>query len=256
MYYNELALFRIRGIDMANDTNPHKEHRDRVRKEFLENGFNDATPPHKIIEMLLFYSIPRKDTNELAHALLNRFGSIAGILEATHEELMRVEGIGQNSATLLKLILPICRYYQNNKISQNTAPKTMDSLGEILIKKHFGFTKEVFAITTFNNKGHIIAFDILNSGDVSSVGISTRSVIEKIIERKAVSAVISHNHPNGNALPSVTDIEMTKRIVKALSHISVPLLDHIIVTEDDFVSLSQSQQFSSIFKQTTLDYDR
>lgn len=227
--------------------NPHKDHRDRVRKEFLQNGFSDFTPAHKIIEMLLFYSIPRKDTNELAHSLLDCFGSLSAMLEAPYEELMKVPGVGENTAALIKLILPICRMYQNDKNKNTNCFNSIDSIGEYLLKKYFGFSEEVFAITTFNSKGGIIAFDILNSGDVSSVGVTTRNVIETVIKRKAVTAVISHNHPNGNALPSKSDIEMTERLSKALSHISVKLLDHIIIADNDFVSLVQSQAYSYIF---------
>lgn len=232
---------------MAKDQNPHKDHRQRVRNEFLENGFSDATPPHKILEMLLFYGIPRRDTNEIAHALLDKFGSFSAVLEASTYELTQVKGINEYTAALIKLMLPICRRYEENKLKEEKVPPTMDHICDYLISKYLGFTKEVFAITTFNNKGAVIAFDILNSGDVASVGVSSRNVIEKVIERKAVCAVISHNHPNGNALPSQEDITMTVRLTEALSHINVKLLDHIIISDDDCVSLAQSQAYCHIF---------
>ena len=99
---------------MAKDKNPHKDHRQRVRNEFLENGFSDATPPHKILEMLLFYGIPRRDTNEIAHALLDKFGSFSAVLEASTYELTQVKGINEYTAALIKLMLPICRRYEEN----------------------------------------------------------------------------------------------------------------------------------------------
>lgn len=228
--------------------NCHAGHRKRVRDEFLEKGFSDATPAHKVIEMLLFYCIPRQDTNEIAHVLLDRFKTVSAILEASPEELMKVKGIGQNAAALIKLLLPIFRLYQNDKADNSKVPFTMDGICDFLIKKHFGFSNEVFAVTTFNSKGAMIAFDILNHGDVSSVGISTRSVIETVIKRKAVCAVISHNHPNGNALPSPEDIAMTHRINSALKHINVKLLDHVIIADNDCVSLAQSQAYYKIFR--------
>ena len=101
---------------MPKNANPHEKHRQRVRKEFLENGFSDATPPHKILEMLLFYSIPRKDTNEIAHALLNRFGSISGVVDATPTELMSIDGIGESSVALIKLLIPIFRQYKSGTV--------------------------------------------------------------------------------------------------------------------------------------------
>ena len=227
--------------------NLHEKHRKRVRAELLKNGFSDITPDHRIIETLLFFSIPRCDTNETAHLLLNRFGSVKGILEAEPEELMEVKGIGENSAALLKLMLPLFRVYQKEQDKKGNTSLTFDGLCNYIIKKHFGFKNEVFAVTTFNSRGGIIDFDILNSGDVSSVRISTRSVIETVIKRNAVSVVISHNHPNGNALPSNNDIEMTVRIKNALDNINVALIDHIIVADNDCVSLAQSKAYRNIF---------
>ncbi len=233
---------------MPEKNNPHAKHRERVRQEFLQNGFSVNTPPHKILELLLFYSIPRKDTNEIAHALLNRFGSISAVLEATPEELMRVEGVGENSAALIKLLLPIYRLYDNSKAVQGKAIEDTDQLCDFLLQKYRGYTEEVFSLLTINSKGTVIAFDILAKGDISSIGISTRNVLEKILERKAVAAVICHNHPFGNALPSNEDIETTRRIFLALSHINVTLMDHIIICDDDCVSLYQTPKYNSLFR--------
>lgn len=233
---------------MAKKDNPHAEHRKRVRKEFLANGFSDATPPHKILEFLLFFAIPRKDTNETAHALLNRFGSIAAVLEATPEELMRVDGIGESAAALIKLFLPVFREYNKEKSVKSSKITSIDQIGDALMKKYIGYTTEVFTLVTISNKGTVIAFDTIGEGDVSSIGVSTRSVIEKVIERKAVGAVICHNHPNGNALPSSADLEMTRRLALALSHINVCLLDHIIIADDDWVTLANSESYAHLFK--------
>ena len=233
---------------MANQENPHKDHRKHVRKEFLANGFSDATPPHKILELLLFFAIPRKDTNIIAHDLFNRFGSIAAVLEATPEELMRVDGIGESAAALIKLFLPVFREYNKEKSVKSSKITSIDQIGDALMKKYIGYTTEVFTLVTISNKGTVIAFDTIGECDVSSIGVSTRSVIEKVIERKAVGAVICHNHPNGNALPSSADLEMTRRLALALSHINVCLLDHIIIADDDWVSLYQTPDYSHIFK--------
>lgn len=230
--------------------NPHKEHRDRVRKEFLENGFSDSTPPHKLLEMLLFYSIPRKDTNEISHALLDRFGSIEAILNASAAELMRVKGIGENSAALIKLLVPIFKRYQINTNGKAFAPKTYDDVCQFIQKKYMGFTNEVFAITSFSHSGRIISFDIISTGDISSVGISNHSVVEKALERKAAAVVISHNHPNGRALPSADDIKRTEELCSALKHLGIKLLDHIIVSneDNDCISMAQTEKLQYIFK--------
>lgn len=230
--------------------NPHENHRKRVKEEFLSNEFNEATPPHKILEMLLFYSIPRRDTNEIAHALLDRFGSLSAVLEASTNDLMQVEGMGENSAILIKMLLPIFRVYENQKLVKGKSFKSMDDVCDFIMKKYIGFKKEVFAVTTFNSRGEIIAFDRLNSGDAEAVGVSTRSIIAKIIERNAVSVVLSHNHPYSNALPSLDDVETTKRVASVLNDMKIKLIDHIIVSnsDDDCVSMAQSEEYYHIFK--------
>ena len=234
---------------MPKNANPHEEHRRRVRKEFLANGFSDATPPHKIIEMLLFYSIPRKDTNKIAHALLNRFGSISGVVNATPTELMSVDGIGENSIALIKLLIPVFRHYKSSSVEKGNAPASMNSICDYIMAKYIGFTKEIFAVTSFNAKGEIVGFDTLNSGDVAYVGLSTRNIVEKVLERKATSVVISHNHPTGNALPSPSDVETTKRIAALLATLGITLLDHIIVSneDNDCISMAQTPEYHSIF---------
>ncbi len=233
---------------MSKTDNPHKEHRERVRKEFLENGFSDLTSPHKMLEMLLFYSIPRKDTNEIAHALLNRFGSVYDILNASPQELMRVDGIGENSAALIKLLVPVFKCYQLNN-PKDFIPNNHDEICDFIQKKYIGLTRETFAVTTFNHSGKMIAFDILATGDISAVAISNRSVIEKVLERKAVAAVISHNHPTGRALPSPDDIQRTKELFAAFKHLELELLDHIVVSneDDDCISMAQSAEYCHIF---------
>lgn len=225
----------------------HDKHRERVRKEFLERGFADNTPEHKILEMLLFYSIPRKDTNEIAHLLINRFGSLSNLLEADASEIMKVKGVGENTAALIKLILPLIRAYENNKPSSDISIYCMDEVGDFIFRKYFGQTNEIFSIACFDGKGELCGFDFLSSGDVASVGITSRMVIEKVLIRKGIYVVMAHNHPNGFALPSDQDLELTRMIANALNHINVKLVDHIIVGSDDYVSLKQSDSYKSLF---------
>lgn len=234
---------------MADKKNPHAEHRERVRKEFLAHGFNDATPPHKILEMLLFFSIPRKDTNETAHRLLDRFGSLTALIEAPAEEIVKVEGAGENTAALLKLMIPVIREYSKLRSSKGTEQVVdFNTVYQYLESSYIGYTNEVFAITSFNHRGTLAGFDILAEGSNSEVKISIRQIIEALLRRNAAYAIISHNHPGGVALPSPSDIDMTQRIGEALKSIGVPLVDHVILAGNDFVSLRQSQAYSYLFK--------
>ena len=228
--------------------NVHSGHRKRVRQEFLEHGFNEKTPPHKILEMLLFYSIPRRDTNVIAHNLLNKFGSINGVLDAPSDELMKIDGVTENTVALFKLILPVSSAYFSDKVAKNNKFTSSDSMGEFIKAKYIGFTKEVLAITSLNANGGFLGFDIVSEGDSTAVELSFRKVIETVMKRNASYVVISHNHPKANALPSQSDVELTKRIASLLSSINVQLIDHIVIGFDDYVSMAQSREYVDIFK--------
>ncbi len=228
--------------------NLHEGHRERVRRDFLENGFSDTTPPHKILEMLLFYSIPRRDTNEIAHDLLNTFGSIAGVLDAPTEQLLKVKGITENSVALIKLILPIASIYRSSKVNPEKSFTSTNQIGDYLIEKYLSFNKETVAITSFNSKGQILGFDILAEGDSSSVELSVRKILEIVMKRNPVCVVLSHNHPSGFAIPSSEDITLTANLFNILANINVRLLDHIIIANNDYVSLAQSRDYKAIFQ--------
>lgn len=230
---------------MANDL--HQKHRERMRKEFLEHGFADDVPPHKILEMLLFFAIPRKDTNETAHLLLKEFGSISGVLEAEITDLQRVDGVGESTAVLIKLMLPLFKKYQSDKAVAKPKFTNMDEVCDFIIKRYFGYKSEVFMVTSFDNDGNLIACDKVVEGDVSSVGVSVRDVVKIVLKRNSACVIISHNHTSGNALPSEADVEMTKSIKTTLQQMGVRLLDHIIVVEDDCVSMLQSRKYREIF---------
>lgn len=237
-------------MSAKNKKNPHDGHRERVRQEFLANGFTDATPPHKILEMLLFFGKPRGDTNVIAHDLLDEFGSLSAVFEANPEDLMKVNGVGENIAALMNLMPYVIRCYSESRKPKLGSANAFDfeKIYEYIEKKYIGYTDETFAISTFNNRGGFLGFDILAEGDNSEVKISIRKVIETVIKRNAAYAIISHNHPGGMAMPSHSDIEMTERINTSLKSIGVNLIDHVIVVEDDYVSLRQSQAYANLFK--------
>ena len=226
----------------------HDGHRDRVKDKFLESGFTKETPAHEILELVLFYSVPRKDTNELAHKLLNEFGSLSGVLNARPEQLMKFPGITKNTAVLFKMILETARVYNIEVASDRNVFKSSEEIGEYIFGQFVGVPDEKFGLLSLSNNGKLLSYDIVSVGDISSVGVSTRKVIEIVLRSRATTVVIAHNHPGGLALPSATDLETTKRIAEALKHIGVHLYDHIIVADGDFVSLAQSKDFAEIFK--------
>lgn len=228
-------------------TSIHDGHRERMRGEILKNGINESTPPHKILEFLLFYCIARKDTNLIAHALIDKFGTLSGVLDAPIQEIAAVEGMGESSALFLKSIMPVARIYMGEKANTRSAFRNIDELGEYALKQYAGRSFEQASIISLDGKGKLLGFDFLPEGDLSSVGISFRDVIGILIRHNAVAAVLVHNHPSGIALPSMKDGEITKSLADTLKNIGVYLVDHIIVAGGDFISMAQSKDYEHIF---------
>ena len=229
-------------------TNLHDGHRDRLRTEFLNLKENQTMHDHKLLEMLLFYAIPRKDTNPIAHELLIAFGSFAGVLDAAPEDLIKIKGMTRNAATLIKSILTLSRAYIESKSDMSHRFKTFEEIGKYFISKYLGIKHETVSILCLNGKGEYRGFKFISNGDLDSTGISIRTVLEQVIKTSATAVVIAHNHPSGIALPSAQDIEVTKMVRDALSTIPISLVDHIIIADNDYISMAQSSKYSHLFK--------
>lgn len=230
------------------NNNPHAGHRERVRAEFIANPINEHTPPHKILEFLLFYSIPRRDTNEIAHALMNKFHTLSNVFDATSEELLSVDGVGESTVALLKNLLPVARLYEADKSSAVTKLSTFEEMGNYILKKYIGITDEHLSMLCLDNRGKILGFEFLAKGDIESVGVSTRKIIAFAMRCNATSCVLAHNHPGGIAIPSNEDLIITASVKKTLFDIGVRLIDHIIIANSDFVSMRLSRDYSYLFK--------
>lgn len=227
--------------------NPHTGHRKRMREEVMRQNNFDALEDHRLLELLLFGAIPRKDTNPIAHALIKEFGSIAGVLDAEVGDLAAVEGMTQNAAILIKTVMPLARFYIKSKFEEGHSFANIDELGNYLIKKHMGHKNETFIVTCLDAAGKLIASEIVNVGVVDSVDVRLRDVVACIFKHNSPCVVISHNHNGANALPSEADIEMTIELNRALAQLNIRLLDHVIVAGDDYVSLRQSSKYTAIF---------
>ena len=217
----------------------HKGHRERLKQRFLEEGLDNFTDI-QVLEMLLFYAIPRSDTNPIAHALLDRFGSLAQVLEADVEELKKVPGIKDHAATLLALVIDLCRYYQVNSSRQTEILTTLDACGKYLVPRFFGRTKETIFLLCLDAKCKVLCCKEIGEGRVNTASISVRKVVETALAANATTVVLAHNHPSGIAVPSNEDIQTTRRIAAALSAVEIHLADHIVVADGDYVSMVQS----------------
>ena len=217
----------------------HAGHHERMRKRFLDEGL-DHFQEHEVLEMLLHCVIKRKDTNPIAHDLIKHFGSFAQVMEAPAEELQKVNGIGPESAVFLSFIQEVCRYYLVNRSIQSVILPTIDRCGEYLVPFFYGQRNEKVYILCLDAKCKVLCCRELEEGSVNFANVSTRKIVETALAVNATNVILAHNHPSGLALPSGEDIQTTRRVAAALDAVEIALVDHIVVADDDFVSLAQS----------------
>ena len=217
----------------------HKGHRQRLKARFQESGLDSFTDV-QALELLLFYAIPQKDTNPIAHDLLNRFGSLSRVLDADVEELKKVPNISDHAATLLRLVTELGRFYQVDSAQRTQVLTSLDACGAYLVPRFFGRKVETVFLLCLDAKCKVLCCREIGEGSVNAASISVRKVVETALSTGATSVVLAHNHPSGVALPSADDVQTTRRIAAALSAVEVKLIDHIVVAECDFISMTQS----------------
>lgn len=217
----------------------HTGHRQRLKERFLKEGL-DHFDEHQVLELLLFYCIPRIDTNPLAHNLLERFGSLAQVLEAPVEELEKVPGIGTNAATFLSLTTAVGRYYLVNRSMQTVILPTIEKCGRYLQPFFYGRRNETVYMLCLDAKCKVLCCKEVGEGSVNSAGIPIRRIVEIALGANASSVILAHNHPSGFAVPSGEDVQTTRRIAAALDAVEIELVDHIVFADEDFVSMAQS----------------
>lgn len=217
----------------------HSGHRQRLKDRFLREGLDGFTEI-QILELLLFYVIPQKDTNPIAHALLDRFGSLSRVLDAPAAKLQEVDGIKANAATYLKLMKEVGRAYEVSKAKEETVLPTIEDCGEYLKPFFRGRKNEVVFLLSLDAKLKVLACRQVGEGSVNYASVPIRRVVEMALEDGASSVMLAHNHPSGLALPSPDDIQTTRRLAAALSAVEIGLIDHIVVADNDYVSMVQS----------------
>lgn len=217
----------------------HDGHRKRLKKRFLEQGLDGFTDI-QVLELLLFYAVPRRDTNPIAHELLDKFGSLHQVLDAPMQRLMEVNFITENAAVLLKLAPAMLRYYQVDKIQEEMPLVTIQACGDYLKQFFIGKKNETVYLLCLDAKCKVLACRQVGEGDVNSANVPIRRVVEIALAEGASTVVLAHNHPSGIAIPSTEDIATTRRTAAALNAVDVILADHIVVADDDYVSMVQS----------------
>ncbi len=218
----------------------HAGHRQRLRERFLKEGLENFEQV-QVLELLLFYCIPRQDTNPIAHRLLDRFGSLAEVLEAPVIELKKVEGMGENAATFLSLVLEAGRYYRTNPSNKTRFINSVEDYGVLLADCLQGRRNETVYLLCMDAKCKLLSCEEVGEGSVNSASVPIRRVVEMALAKNATSVVIAHNHPSGFAVPSDEDIRTTYRLAMALQAVEIQLADHVVVADRDFVSMAQSR---------------
>ena len=179
----------------------HKGHRERLKKKFIKCGA-DSLETHELLELLLYYGIPRKDTNELAHTLINIFGSLPQVFDAPMSSLLKVDGVGESTAILIRLVSKLSRVYAEKNYEANSKRPTKTQVEQIILNKFIGRIKEHVVLVLFDAKRNMVFCDVVSQGSFGSTGFHIREIIELALKFNAMWAIIAHNHPSGIALPS------------------------------------------------------
>ncbi len=220
----------------------HENHRERLRKKFML--YPDSMAKHELLELLLTFCIPRKNTNTIAHELLNKFGTLSSVINSSSSCLRSIDGMGEISSMLFNLIKTIFRMCLEEKSVFNAERKnkklTINDVLNMMFIKFFGREEEYIAATLFNSKKEIVFCDFIERGSQSFVDINVKILISLALKYDAKYVILAHNHPSTIALPSKEDITVTKQLENLLDVLGVTLLDHFILCEDSYVSLFES----------------
>lgn len=217
----------------------HNGHRDRMRQEFLKGGLESFSDV-RTLELLLFFSRPQGDVNPLAHALLAQFGSLSGVLDADPADLQRVPGVGENTVVLLKLFTALSSKYLASRAKKDVDGSSTQGLWDIFSPYFFGARNEMTFLGCFDSNLKLLGVKQISEGIPNASGINVRSLSYIALSMNATAVVLAHNHPSGVALPSREDETATELAREALDAMGVALVDHIIVADNDYVSLRES----------------
>jgi len=215
-------------------------HRDRLRQRFIDGG-PDALPDYELLELVLFRSLPRRDTKPVAKALIDTFGSFAEVISAPRERLVKVKGIGHSVATDLKIIQAASLRLAKGSVLDKTALHSWSQLIDYCRSAMAYECKEQFRILFLDKKNYLIADEIQGKGTVDHTPVYTREVIHRSLELGASSIILVHNHPSGDVTPSRADIEMTKKIIDAAEKLGITVHDHLIIGREGHASFRALQ---------------
>lgn len=224
--------------------NVHAGHRQRMKKRFIEYGFK-GMEQHEILEMVLYYAIPRKDTNLLAHRLLERYGSFAKVCDTPVDVLERDFGLSESAAVLLKMLPALAQIYAESRFDLKYID--MHKAVDVLRPKFIGAVSEKIALALSDANDKLILSDVIMEGSISSTEMPIRKIVDLALRHNARYAYVAHNHPSELCVPSRQDLETTRIISETLNSIGVVLVDHIIFTSTEHFSIRSHKHYSKVF---------
>ncbi|HYE82308.1 MAG TPA: DNA repair protein RadC [Clostridia bacterium] len=217
----------------------HDGHRQRVKSRYLSEGL-DAFEDHQVLEMLLFFCIPMKDTNELAHRMIREFGSLSALFEADSKDICKRCEVSENTAVLVSLIPSLARRYFKGKWGDKPVLDSSTKAGEYVISLFTGRTYENFFVICLDTQNRVNYSALIQEGTINEAAVYPRLIVETALRHQASSIILAHNHPGGSLQPSKEDIEVTKMIVTATEAISINVVDHIIVAGEKYYSFAET----------------
>ena len=223
---------------MAQNGGVHKDHRGRMRKKFRDNGFAGFAD-HEILEMLLYYSVPRRDTNPLAHKILDKYKTLANVFDASPEDLMHEVGVSEVTAPLLSMIPKLSKVYETTKWERSVCLNNTEMLGEYAVSMFKDSQNEEFALICLDANRCVHWSGAIIKGTIDRTEAYPRVVVDEALKHKATKIIFAHNHPSGTLAPSVDDKNATEVLVKILKGIGIEVLDHIIVSGNRYFSMKE-----------------
>ncbi|MDD3305746.1 MAG: DNA repair protein RadC [Acetobacterium sp.] len=227
-------------MDKNIDKNLHKGHRQRVKTRVINEGI-DSFEDHQVLELLLFYCIPMKDTNELAHQLIGHYGSLSAVFDANPQDLCEQAGVTENSALLLSLIPALARRYQQGKFRQKAVLNSTTKAGEYTMALFTGRLNEAFYVICLDSQNKVNQATLLHEGTINEAPVYPRLIVETALRHQAASIILAHNHPGGSRQPSQADVGVTKKIIAATEAIGITVVDHIIVAGEGYFSFAENR---------------
>lgn len=217
----------------------HSGHRARMKKKLSEQGI-DVFAPHEVLEILLYYAIPQRNTNDIAKNLIDQFGSFSAVLDASLDALKNA-GLTEHQALFLKMIPDVTRLYMLDKYHNPQKVVPLSEMAAYIVNKFIGYEeKEHVLLILLDTKGKEVYSGMIAKGDFSSADFSVRDIVALALNYGATAAILAHCHPSGLALPSREDVIATVALRDALNLVSVKLIDHFIVADHDCVSMAES----------------